>query len=220
MNDAGVRDHVVGWITDSGVIAVIRLNRSRGLTGAARALAAGGVAAIEVTMTTPGALDAIASARADGGKAVIGAGTVLTPQQATEAIAAGAEFLVSPAIDDDVAQIAKNAGVPYVPGALTPNEIQRALALGADLIKLFPGRVATPGFFKDVLGPFPSARLFPTGNVTLTTAPEYIKAGAVAVGVGKALVDPEAVHRGDWEAISRRAEQFTSVVRIAREEMS
>ncbi len=213
------REAAVQRVLDSGVIAVIRLNSAEGLVGAARALAEGGVAAVEVTMTTPGALDVINQASQTlGDEVLIGAGTVLTPDQASQAIAAGAGFLVAPTLDETVLRLAHEAGLPYTPGALTPNEIHQAMSLGADLIKLFPGRVATPGYFKDVLGPFPAARLLPTGNVDLTTLPQYIEAGAVAVGVGKALVDPVAIAAGDWAAITDRARQFSQAVRTARGE--
>lgn len=209
---------VVDRIVECGVIAVVRLNRSDNLVGAARALAAGGVRSIEVTMTTPGALDVIAQASRElGGQVLIGAGTVLEAAQARRAVEAGADFLVAPTADAEVITVAAAAGVPMVPGALTPGEIDRAMRLGAPLIKLFPGRVATPGYFKDVLGPLPTARLLPTGNVDLTTAPEYIRAGAVAVGVGKALVDATAVAAGDWADLTERATAFIKVVHEARE---
>lgn len=209
---------VVERIVGCGVIAVVRMDRSENLVGAARALAAGGVVSVEVTMTTPGALDVIAEAeRALGGEVLIGAGTVLDAEQAQQAVDAGADFLVAPTVDAGVIAVAQRAGLAMVPGALTPGEIDRAMHLGAPLIKLFPGRVATPGYFKDVLGPFPTARLLPTGNVDLVTAPEYIRAGAVAVGVGKALVDAAAVAAGDWDELTRRARAFVDVVRGARE---
>ncbi|WP_291751268.1 bifunctional 4-hydroxy-2-oxoglutarate aldolase/2-dehydro-3-deoxy-phosphogluconate aldolase [Cellulomonas sp. 73-92] len=209
---------VLDQMVECGVIAVVRMDHSDNLVGAARALAAGGVRSIEVTMTTPGALDVIAQASRElAGEVLIGAGTVLRADQARLAVAAGADFLVAPIVDPDVIAAAAAAGVAMVPGALTPGEIDRAMQLGATLIKLFPGRVATPGYFKDVLGPLPGARLLPTGNVDLTTAPQYIQAGAVAVGVGKALVDAAAVANGDWEALTERAATFTAVVREAKQ---
>jgi 2-dehydro-3-deoxyphosphogluconate aldolase/(4S)-4-hydroxy-2-oxoglutarate aldolase len=209
----------VSRIVDSGVIAVVRMDSSENVIGTVRALVAGGVLSIEVTMTTAGALEVIAKARREfGDDALIGAGTVLDGPQARRAVEAGAAFLVSPTVDGDVIAVAHEADLPAVPGALTPNEIDRAMRLGAGLVKLFPGRVATPGYFADVLGPFPTARLLPTGNVSLETAPAYIRAGAVAVGVGKALVDVSAVRTGDWPTLTGRAREFTAVVRAAREE--
>ncbi len=219
MDTKGVTaDEVVARVVDGGVIAVVRMDSGANLVGAARALARGGVAAVEVTMTTPGALDVIAEAGAAlGDDALIGAGTVLRPDQARQAVEAGAAFLVAPTIDAEVIGIAHGAGSAMIAGALTPNEIDRAMQLGADLIKLFPGRVATPGYFKDILGPFPRARLLPTGNVDLETTPSYIAAGAVAVGVGKALVDAAAVASGDWDLLTERARAFTAAVAQARE---
>ncbi len=209
---------VVERIVACGVIAVVRADRTENLVGAARALAAGGVKSVEVTMTTPGALDVIAElGRALGGDVLIGAGTVLDPQQARQAANAGANFLVAPTVDAEVIAVARDAGIAMVPGALSPNEIVRAMQLGAGLIKLFPGRIATPGYFRDVLGPFPTARLLPTGNVDLTTAPEYFRAGAAAVGVGKALVDAAALGAGDWATLTSRARAFVEAVRAARE---
>lgn len=215
---AGGVDGTVDALTNGGVVAVVRLHSAANLVGAARALARGGVTAIEVTMTTPGALDVVAEARAElGSTTLVGAGTVLRADDARRALAAGASFLVAPTVDPEVIEIAHDAGVPMIGGALTPNEIDRAMYLGADLIKLFPGRVATPGYFADVLGPFPGARLLPTGNVDLETTPAYIAAGAVAVGVGKALVDADAVARGDWELLTERARAFSGAVARARE---
>ena len=208
---------IVESIIDCGVIAVVRLDSSDNLIGAARALASGGVRSIELTMTTPGVLDVIAQAQRElGDETLLGAGTVMNAAQAKDAIEAGADFLVAPNIDPEVITIADAAGVPMIPGALSVGEIDRAMRLGAPLIKLFPGRVATPGYFKDVLGPLPTARLLPTGNVDLTTAPEYLRAGAVAVGVGKALVDAAAVTAGDWDLLSERAAAFAGMVRDTR----
>ena len=220
MDNEQRRKKAVNRVIDCGVIAVIRLQSAQGLVEVARSLTIGGVIAIEVTMTTPGALEAISQAcETLSEEALIGAGTVLTPKQAADAIEAGATFLVAPTLDSDVLNLAHDAGLPYVPGALTPNEIHHAMTLGADLIKLFPGQVATPGYIKDVLGPFPTARLLPTGNVNLSTLPEYIKAGAVAVGVGKTLIDPKAVLSSDWKAITECARQFSLAVERSRREL-
>lgn len=212
-------DRTVERIVDCGVIAVVRMDQSENLVGTARALVEGGVVSVEVTMTTPGALNVISETRRELGDAVlVGAGTVLTEGDAQRAIKAGAAFIVAPTTQRGVIDAAHAAGVPVIAGALTPNELELAMRLGADLVKLFPGRVATPSYFKDVLGPFPTARLLPTGNVNLETAAEYIAAGAVAVGVGKALVDQAAVERRDWATLTERAVQYTETVRAAREE--
>lgn len=200
-----------------GVVAVVRLPSSANAVPLAGALARGGVSVVEFTMTMPDALDAIAEVRRElGDEVIVGAGTVLDAETATEALEAGARFVVAPTVNPEVIQVAHQRGALAVPGALSPTEIDLAMRSGADLVKLFPGRVATPGYFRDVLGPFPTARLFPTGNVDLNTAPEYIAAGAVAVGVGKALVAAEAVEAGAWDEIERRARLFRAVVDDAR----
>lgn len=198
---------------DSGIVAVVRLDSADRLVELARALVRGGVEAVEITLTVPGALQAIAAASTElGDDALIGAGTVLHLEDARRSLEAGARFVVAPTVDPDVVRTTRDAGAVAVPGALTPTEIDLAMRSGADLVKLFPGRVATPGYFRDVLGPFPTARLLPTGNVDLTTAPEYFRAGAVAVGVGKALVDPDAVRTGDWDTIERLAREFRRTI--------
>ena len=167
-------------------------------------------------MTTPAALDAIREASAEvGSDALIGAGTVLDGMTARLAVDAGATFVVAPSLAIDMIEVAHLYGVAAIPGCLTPTEIVRAWRAGADVVKLFPGRVATPGYFADLRGPFPQVRLMPTGNVDLATAPEYIRSGAVAVGVGKALVDPEALRTRDWSAITQRAREFTAAVASA-----
>lgn len=211
------RERSVSTLLETGVVAVVRVDDGSKLAGLASALAEGGVRLIEITMTVPGALQAIERASAEvGDAALIGAGTVLDATTARLAVAAGASFVVSPALDTGVIETAHRYGVAAAPGCLTPTEVVTALGAGADAIKLFPGRVATPGYFADLLGPFPQARLLPTGNVDLTTTPEYIRAGAVAVGVGKALVDATALAAGDWAAITQRARAFRRVVDEAR----
>lgn len=204
-------------LLESGIIAVIRLESSENLVELSRALVRGGVSSVEITMTTPNALGVIEKICAElAGEALIGAGTVLDAATAQRAVQAGASFIVSPTLDPAVIEATKAAGALAIPGALSATEINRAMQLGADVVKLFPGRVATPGYFRDVLGPFPSARLMPTGNVSIETAPQYIEAGAVAVGVGKALVDQAALRERNWDALEERARTFRNVVDGAR----
>jgi 2-dehydro-3-deoxyphosphogluconate aldolase/(4S)-4-hydroxy-2-oxoglutarate aldolase len=204
-------------LIDTGVVAVVRTESALGLVQLAAALAEGGVRLVEITMTVPSALSVIEQAASQlEGRVLIGAGTVLDATNARRAIAAGAAFVVAPSLDVATIETAHRDGAAAIPGCLTPTEIAGALAAGADVVKLFPGRVATPGYFGDLLGPFPGVRLMPTGNVDLETAPQYIRAGAVAVGVGKALVDPGALAAGDWPAITERARRFRAVVDEAR----
>jgi 2-dehydro-3-deoxyphosphogluconate aldolase/(4S)-4-hydroxy-2-oxoglutarate aldolase len=211
------RDQVVQELVDTGVVAVVRTDKSAQLTTLARALLAGGVTIVEITMTVPNALGAIESAvRELGDEVIIGAGTVLDVATARLSMSAGAGVVVAPTFDPEVVKICRSYGVAVIPGCLTPTEIVSAWGAGADVVKLFPGRVATPGYFADLKGPFPSVKLMPTGNVDRQTAPEYIRAGAVAVGVGRALVDMSAVSRGDWAAITENARTFRALVDEAR----
>lgn len=211
------RQEVVQALLDTGVVAVVRVDEPAELPRLARALLDGGVRMVEITMTVPGALQAIeAMARELEGEALIGAGTVLDATTARLAISAGAGFVVSPCLVPEVIAISHTYGVAVLPGCLTPTEIVAAWSAGADVIKLFPGRVATPGYFSDLKGPFPSIKLMPTGNVDRKTAPEYIKAGALAVGVGKALVDSAAMRAGDWAQITQNAREFRALVDEAR----
>lgn len=211
------REEVIAALLQTGVVAVVRVDQPRDLIGLVRALADGGVRLVEITMTVPSALEVIERAASElGADALIGAGTVLDATTARSAITAGAAFVVSPSLDRDVITTAHLYGKAVIPGCLTPSEIQQALRAGADVVKLFPGRVATPGYFADLKGPFPQARLMPTGNVDLRTTPEYIRAGAVAVGVGKALVDPQALEAANWPLISKRARAFRKAVDGAR----
>jgi 2-dehydro-3-deoxyphosphogluconate aldolase / (4S)-4-hydroxy-2-oxoglutarate aldolase len=211
------RQEVVQTLLETGVVAVVRVDQPAELTGLASALVKGGVRMVEMTMTVPGALQAIeATVREFGEEALIGAGTVLDATTARLAISAGAAFVVGPTFNPEVIAISHLYGVAVIPGCLTPTEIVGAWSAGADVIKLFPGRVATPGYFSDLKGPFPSIKLMPTGNVDRKTAPEYIRAGAVAVGVGKALVDPAALQSGDWEVITQNARDFRTLVDDAR----
>lgn len=215
------RASVLETLSATGVVAVVRVDDPSGMVGLAGALSRGGVTMVEITMTVPGALKAIEATVAEfPDEVIVGAGTVLDPTTATLAVSAGAAYVVSPILDVEVIETAHLAGAAAMPGCLTPTEIARAWRAGADVVKLFPGRVATPGYFQDLKGPLPQVRLMPTGNVNLETAPQYIAAGAVGVGVGKALVDATALRAGDWDTITDRARQFRDVVGRAKEEAS
>ncbi len=201
----------------TGVVAVVRATSSDGLLDAFEALALGGVELVEVTTTVPGALELIAEAVARFGAGLhLGAGTVLDLATANAAIDAGASFVVSPAFDAEVVAQCRSRDAVAVPGCLTPTEVAAAMRSGPPFLKLFPGRVATPGYVRDLLGPFPTARFVPTGNVDLVTAPEYIGAGAAAVGVGKALLDPGALAGRDLRTITEAARELRAVVDAAR----
>ncbi|MFC1912854.1 bifunctional 4-hydroxy-2-oxoglutarate aldolase/2-dehydro-3-deoxy-phosphogluconate aldolase [Chloroflexota bacterium] len=211
------KQRIIQSIEETGVIAVIRADDPTNLVEVAKALSKGGVNMIEITMTVPGALDIIASAsKALADTAFIGAGTVLDAITARMAILAGASFIVGPCFDADTVAICKLYDTAVMPGCLTPTEIVNAWKAGADVIKIFPGRIGTPEYFQDIKGPLPQVRMMPTGNVDLVTTPRYIKAGAVAVGVGKALVDPAALKGQQFATIMENARTFCKIVAEAR----
>ena len=183
----------------------------------ARALLAGGVDCIEITMTTPDALTVISRCReAIGAQALVGVGSVLSARAAREALAAGAQFVVSPIFDREIIGLAHDAGAPAVPGAFSPTEILAATNAGADLVKVFPATRLGAKFFKDILAPMPHLKLTPTGGVNLDTGGEFIRAGAVTLGVGSALVDKKAIRSGNLGVIETLAGQFVRAVAEAR----
>jgi len=184
-------------LLESGVIAVARLPAAAGLRAAARALAAGGVGAVEITLTTPGAIEAIGELASDRDLAcVVGAGTVLDESAACEVIDAGARFVVSPTLTPAVIRVCRDRDIPCLPGAFTPTEIVEAWRAGAPLVKLFPAAAVGPGYLRDLLAPLPFLRLVPSGGVSLENVGDWIRAGAVAVSVGSALL-PAALVRSE-----------------------
>ena len=208
----------VQQIEQCGVVAVIRLQDPDRLKGVIDALGAGGVRALEVTMTVPRAIqliDAIAPTLPEG--FVIGAGTILDPETARAAILAGARFVVGPVFNRGVVDLCHRYDVAVMPGCFTPTEILQAWEAGADVVKVFPATALGPSYFKDVRGPLPQVKLMPTGGVSLDNAGDWIAAGAVAIGVGTAMVDAKAVAAGDWAAITQKAARFVEAVRRARE---
>ena len=183
-----------------------------------KALREGGVKAIEVTMTTPNALEVIhtVSELMKNEDAVIGVGTVLDAETCRAAILAGAEFIVSPTLDLRVIEMAKRYSAVSIPGAYTPTEILTAWQAGADIVKVFPATSVGPGYFKDVLAPLPQVRLSPTGGVSLETVKDFIQAGACAVAVGGNLVSKKALAEKDWKGITETARPFVQKIQEAR----
>lgn len=208
-----------GIIFDTGIVAVIRAKSSDQLVDVAKALRDGGVKAIEVTMTTPNALDVIKKV-SDLMKddCVIGVGTVLDPETCRAAILAGAEFVVSPTLNVATIQMCKRYTAICIPGAYTPTEILTAWEAGADVVKVFPATSLGPAYFKDILGPLPQVRLSPTGGVSVETVKEFIKAGACCVAVGGNLVSKKALDNKDWKSITDTAKQFIQLIQEARNE--
>jgi 2-dehydro-3-deoxyphosphogluconate aldolase/(4S)-4-hydroxy-2-oxoglutarate aldolase len=193
-----------------GVVAVIRAASADAALAVSHALVRGGVTGIEITFSTPGAADAIARARRELPDALVGAGTVLDRASLDAACDAGATFLVSPHTDEALLAAAKQRGVPFLPGALTPTEIVRAWQLGAACVKVFPGSAVGPGYIKALKAPLPHIALMPTGGVDDKNLGEWLAAGAVAVGMGGALAT------GTPEAIEAAAQRASAALRAAR----
>ena len=211
------RAETVARIEREGVVAVVRTESADALLDLARALVAGGVAAVEVTMTVPDALDGIARlADALGDEVVLGAGSVTDAETATRAVEAGARYVVSPVFKPEVVRAAHDAGAAAMPGCLTPTEIQTAWEAGADVVKVFPADAFGPSYLRAVRAPLPHLKLMPTGGVTLDTVADWLEAGAVALGAGSALVDRALVARADWPALTDRARRFREAVDSAR----
>jgi 2-dehydro-3-deoxyphosphogluconate aldolase/(4S)-4-hydroxy-2-oxoglutarate aldolase len=210
------RSDSVERICRKGVVAVVRAKSSGQLIDVAKALLAGGVECIEITMTTPNALKVIADCRSSLKDAMIGVGSVLDGATAAKAIAAGAQFVVSPIFNPDVVAQAHAADLPVIPGALTPTEILNATNAGADIVKVFPGGQFGPSYLKDILAPMPHLRLSPTGGVDLKTAASWIAAGAVALGIGSSLVTKSALDSGNFGEIENLARQYVKIVADTR----
>jgi len=205
------------WVP-SGVIAVLRLPDAKDVRAAAAALAAGGVAAVEITLTTPGALEAITQLASDHGMAscVVGAGTVLDEQAARDVIARGARFVVSPTLDRSVVRLCREQGVTCIPGAFTPTEMLEAWRAGAPVVKLFPASTGGPRYLREVLAPLPFLRVVPSGGVSLENAAEWVRAGAAAISVGSALVNAALVREAQWSELTARARELVDSVAGAR----
>lgn len=202
---------------ETGVVAVIRTQDGGELVSICEALVAGGVLAVEITMTSPGALEAIYQAsKVLGGKAIIGAGSVLDGETARAALLAGADFLVSPVLRQDVITMAKRYGKIVIPGAFSPSEILTAWEAGADVVKVFPATKLGPEFFKDIRGPLPQVKLTPTGGISLKNLGEFLRAGAEFVGVGSALVSKRIVAEKDWAGLTRLAAEYIEAAQEAR----
>ncbi len=211
------KDQFLKQIADAGVVAVIRAHSKDQLIGIAESLLAGGVPAIEVTMSTPNAIAGIEMlANRFGDTAVLGVGTVMNAATAEDAIAAGAQFVVSPMFDEKVVAAAQKHGKIVIPGAFTPTEILRAWLAGADVVKVFPSTGLGPQYFKDLLAPLPQLRLTPTGGVDVKNAGDWIRAGAVFVGAGSSLISKDALAGNDWTSVTANAKAFVETIRAAR----
>jgi 2-dehydro-3-deoxyphosphogluconate aldolase/(4S)-4-hydroxy-2-oxoglutarate aldolase len=212
------RSESLGIVEEAGVVAVVRLDDAARLRSVVEALDAGHVHVVEIALTTPGALEALATlSEALGSRVLLGAGTVLDAETARLAVLAGARFVVAPTFRPAVVETCRRYDAVAIPGALTPTEVLTAWESGADLVKVFPARALGPSYLRELAGPLPQVRLLATGGVTVENAGAFLAAGAVAVGVGGALVEREAVARGDFAHITSQAARLTSAVRAARE---
>lgn len=211
------RETTLKRILDGGVVAVVRSESPAQLAQVAEALASGGVTAIEITFTVPGALDVIREVhRQLGDRIVLGAGTVLDPETARAALLAGAEYIVAPTINLDVIRLCRRYDKVVMPGALTPTEVLTAWEAGADVVKIFPADLGGPPYLKALRGPLPQVRVMPTGGVDLTTAEAFLRAGACCLGVGSQLVESRAVKEGQFDRIRDLASQYATIVRRFR----
>jgi 2-dehydro-3-deoxyphosphogluconate aldolase/(4S)-4-hydroxy-2-oxoglutarate aldolase len=204
-------------VLDSGIVAVVRAPDSDQLVHVARALADGGVDVVEITMSVPNALDVLRQVRQElGDRLLLGAGTVLDAETARAVLLAGAEFIVAPTLNLDVIRLCRRYGKLVMPGAFTPTEILTAWEAGADIVKVFPADVVGPAFFKALRGPLPHIRLMPTGGVDLTTAADFLKAGACCLGIGGQLIEPKAVAERNFDRIRNLARQYVAIVQQVR----
>ena len=208
---------ILDIIRETGVIAIMRAQSSEQLIAAADAIKKGGVRAIEVTMTTPGALGVIETAKARYGSDVIfGAGSVLDAETARATILAGADFVVSPTLNLELIKLCNRYSIPVAPGCYSPTEVLTGWQAGADFIKLFPASFGGPSLVKAILAPLPQVRIIPVGGVNLDTAADFIQKGAAALGVGSSLVNNKLLESGDMDELTRRAEAFIEQVKKGR----
>lgn len=213
------KQKLLATLKETGVVAVIRVDQPGDLIDISKALCQGGVKFIEITMTVPGALSIIEKSANELAheEVYIGAGTVLDSETARLAILAGASYIVSPVFRAEIVKTCKRYNVVVTPGAVTPTEVLNAWEGGADVVKVFPANhMGGPQYFKDLKGPFPQIDIMPTGGVNRETAPQYIKAGACAFGVGGDLVGKPLVQARDFKTITQNAKDFIEIARKAK----
>jgi 2-dehydro-3-deoxyphosphogluconate aldolase / (4S)-4-hydroxy-2-oxoglutarate aldolase len=202
-------------LLDPGIIPVIRADSSEHIMAVCEALVAGGITALEITMTTPNALACISeAARRFAPRVITGVGSVTTPEMCRAAIQAGAKFVVTPIMRPEIVPVAKAAECVIVLGALTPTEAQLAYEAGADLVKIFPAESST--FIKAVRAPLPHLKIIATSSVTLQNAPEFLAAGCVALGIGSSLVSPKILREQNWAELTHLSAEFVAIIRQFR----
>jgi 2-dehydro-3-deoxyphosphogluconate aldolase / (4S)-4-hydroxy-2-oxoglutarate aldolase len=212
------REEVLQQIRKVALVPVLRATSADLAIKAAAAIEAGGVSLLEVTMTVPGAIDVISAvSKSSQGRVLVGAGTVLDAETARACILAGAQFVVSPALNLDTIEVCRRYSIAVIPGALTPTEIVTAWQAGADIVKVFPcGAVGGPKYLSALKGPLPQIELIPTGGVSLANAADFLAAGACALGVGSDLVVSSAMAEGNFDVITENARKYVAVVQQAR----
>jgi 2-dehydro-3-deoxyphosphogluconate aldolase / (4S)-4-hydroxy-2-oxoglutarate aldolase len=217
-SQARSRGSVIATLREMGIIPVIRAESADAAVAVVEALMEAGLTVAEITMTVPGAIEAIASvAKRFGDEVLVGAGTVTDAKTVMQALDAGAEFIVSPCLVPKVIEAAQRADVAVLPGALTPTEVFEVFRLGGDMVKVFPAQnVGGAAYLRALRGPFPEIPLVPTGGVTLDNVGEMFKAGAVAVGVGSEMISKDALARRDYAVIGALASRFLEAVRQSR----
>jgi 2-dehydro-3-deoxyphosphogluconate aldolase/(4S)-4-hydroxy-2-oxoglutarate aldolase len=215
-------DSVIRRIGEIGIIPVIRAANVEEAIRAVEAICQGGIPIVEITMTVPNAPSVIRDVvRRHGSRVLVGAGTVLSTEQAKLCMDAGAQFLVSPGLSPAVISFAQTRDALAIAGALTPTELMNAQSSGARLIKIFPcGNVGGPKYLKSLKAPFPDAALIPTGGVNISNAADFILAGAFALGIGADLIDTIALRDGDLPKISRAASELVQAVQSARKALN
>ena len=208
------RETIVGEVLKQKIVAVLRIKEPEKLKKVVEAIYEGGISVIEITMTVPNAIQLIENLSNQlGSKALFGVGSVLNGKIAEDAIKAGARYVVSPILKNEIIETAHKLNVPAMPGCFTPTEIQTAYEAGADIIKVFPADILGMAFFKGVLAPMPHLKLMPTGGVSLTNAGEWLKAGACAVGIGSALLDKESIQKEQYDKLTENAKIIVKNVR-------
>jgi len=212
------KERTLAAILEVGIVPIVRCDSSRQAIEAAKAIFKGGMRALEVTMTVPGAIRVLEKVADEfGDRIILGAGTVLDPETARICMLAGAEFIVTPSLNVRTIEMCRRYSKVILPGALTPTEILTAWDAGADMVKVFPaGNLGGPSYIKALKGPLPQIHMVPTGGVSLDNAAAFLQAGASAIAVGSDLVSKKALDSGDYEQITKLARQFLDVVAQVR----
>lgn len=211
------KSDIIERLIHPGVIAVVRALRRDQVLPLSKALIAGGVTAIEITLTTPEAFAAIRDARNEiDDQALIGVGTILKPYDCQQGLDAGAQFVVTPICRTELVALAHHMNKPVMIGAYTPTEAQLAHEAGADFVKIFPADGLGPNYIRAICAPLPHLKIVPTGGVDLKTIGDFFNAGCAAVGAGSALISKEVLQNDDWPALTKRAEEFVRAAQAAR----